>query len=250
MRKISIFTFITLLTFFLSAQTREGDSKFGIVAGVNAAYLVGDDAEDWIEDFEDDIDDLDDQNGLDAEGGIKPRIGVHFGFSYDYFIADNIALSSGLVYSMKGFTLNQKLDGTVTSGGYPYYYSNNYDRELDAAIQLNYIDLPIVVKYATDEGFELSAGLLISLLASDKVDFDYDDANSSYDYYDDFDDYEDAFGEDPEGTVMGLQFGIGYTFNEKFNISLKLQQGGEFGEISDEDENKNRTLQLSTALYF
>ena len=58
------------------------------------------------------------------------------------------------------------------------------------------------------------------------------------------------YGEDPEKTIIGLNIGAGYTFNEKFNVSFKLQQGGEFGEINNEDENKNLTLQLSAGVYF
>ena len=111
------------------------------------------------------------------------------------------------------------------------------------------------IKYATDEGFELSGGLMLSILASDNIkgNYDYDGPYGYYygnDPYDDIDDYEDMFNEDPEGTIIGFNIGVGYAFNEKFNISFKLQKTGEFGEIADEDENKNLTLQLSTGLYF
>jgi hypothetical protein len=228
-----------LLTLAVSAQTGQGDSRFGIVAGLNVAYPVGDDMEDLIDDFDDIIDGYDD-NGLDAEGGINPRYGIHAGGVFDYFLVDNLALSSGLIYSMKGFKIKQKIEG----------------EEYNLSVQLNYIDIPIGVKYAIDGGFEISGGLLISFLASDNVDYDCD-GDDCDDYFvfsnDDIidpDDYEDAFGDDPEGTLMGLQFGVGYTFNEKFNISFKLQKTGNFGEIENKDDNQNLTLQLSTGLYF
>ena len=101
-----------------------------------------------------------------------------------------------------------------------------------------------------DDDFELFGGIVVSLLASDKINSDWSSSPTQSDPYDDIDDFEDLFDEDPEGTVVGFQCGVGYTFNEKFNISFKLQQGGELGEINDEDENKNLTLQLSTGLYF
>ena len=252
MKKIFTILCAVLLTLAVSAQTGQGDSRFGIVAGLNVAYPVGDDMEDFIDDFDDQIDYFED-NGLDAEGGVKPRYGMHFGGIFDYFMADNIAVSSGFIYSMKGFVIKQKVEGDQYQYNYPYgTYVNTIDTELRAATQLNYFDIPIGVKYATDEGFEISGGLMISFLASDNVDFDYDEDPQGYysSYFDDIDDYEDAWGDDPEGTVMGFQFGVGYTFNEKFNISFKLQKTGEFGEIDDEDENKNLTLQLSTGLYF
>ena len=250
MKKLFTILCAVLLTLAVSAQTGKGDKRFGIVAGLNVAYPVGDDMEDLIEYADDYIDD----NGGDAEGGVKPRYGIHAGGVFDYFLVDNLALSSGLIYSMKGFTMKSKIEG-VQYNPYPGY-SSNYEWEENLSVQLNYIDIPIGVKYATDEGFEISGGLMISFLASDNVDYDCD-GDDCDDYFvfsnDDIidpDDYEDAFGDDPEGTLMGLQFGVGYTFNEKFNISFKLQKTGNFGEIENKDDNQNLTLQLSTGLYF
>ena len=271
MKKIFTILCAVMLTFSLSAQYgRGGDVKFGIVGGLNIAYPVGDDMEDYIDDFDDMIDNQDDYNGVDAEGGIKPRIGMHFGFSVDFPIADNLYIASGAIYSQKGFVVKTEIDQDGYSGGF-VYTGNSYDNyyngygygyfsgtssssttKTKASTNLNYIDIPIGIKYATDEGFELSGGFMLSFLASDNVDYDYDDNdnNSSYDPSDDIDDYEDAWGEDPENMLTGFQIGVGYTFNEKFNISFKLQKTGEFGEINDEDENKNLTLQLSTGVYF
>ncbi len=250
MKRILSIILITLLSFSVSAQIGEGDKRFSFVGGLNISYLNGDDGEDVVDDFEDMIDDYDDQAGVSAEGGIKPRIGMHLGFGYDYFIADNIAINSGLIYSMKGFRIKQDISGTTTSGSYPFYYTNSIDSESDIKINLNYIDIPIGVKYVTDEGFELSVGVVISMLASDKVDYDVDDSNSYYyNSQDEPEDYEDMFGEDPEGRVMGYHLGVGYHFNEKFSVSFKLQQGGEFGEIAGDDENKNMTLQFSTGIF-
>jgi hypothetical protein len=254
MKKLITVLFAVMLTFSLSAQ-RQGDTRFGVVAGLNIAYPVGDDMEDLIEDFDDGIDDYDDQYGQDAEGGIKPRIGMHLGFVFDYFLADNIALSSGFIYSQKGFVWEREMKSSENWGYYPYYYFTPSTKiDASVAVQLNYFDIPMNIKYVTDEGFELSGGLMLSILASDNIksDFDYDGPSSYYNYdpYDDIDDYEDMFDEDPEGTILGFNIGVGYTFNEKFNISFKLQKGGEFGEIADEDENKNLTLQFSAGVYF
>jgi len=255
MKKLFTILCLGLLTCSLSAQI-QGETRFGVVAGLNMAYPVGDDAEDVIDEFDDMIDYADDQNGIDAEGGVKPRIGMHAGFVFDYFLVDNIALSSGFIYSQKGFVIDYEMEG-MQYQGYPYYNYTNNEEELHIATKLNYFDIPIGVKYATDEGFELSAGFVISILASDNVDYDLDaDYNNSYysSSSNDIDDYEDAWGEDPEETLTGLQIGVGYTFNETFNISFKLQKTGEFGEIywgnEGGDENKNLTLQVSTGLYF
>ena len=78
-----------------------------------------------------------------------------------------------------------------------------------------------------------------------------DNSNSYYNNnQNDPEDYEDLFGDDPEGRNIGYHFGVGYHFNEKISVSFKMQQGGEFGEIGGDDENKNLTLQLSTSVYF
>ena len=271
MKRIFIILCALTLTLSLSAQYgRGGDVKFGIVGGLNVAYPVGDDMEDFIDDFDDQIDYIDDQSGTDAKGGIKPRIGMHLGFSVDFPIADNLYIASGAIYSQKGFVVKQEIkqDGysggfvyTGPGNGYPYYSGYGYGyftgssysgtTKMKISTNLNYIDIPIGVKYATYEGFELSGGFILSFLASDNVNTDYDnDQSNSSDPFDDIDDYEDMWGEDPEDFLTGFQLGVGYTFNEKFNISFKLQKTGEFGEIDDEDENKNLTLQLSTGLYF
>ena len=264
---------ILLLSIILSLSLSAQDVKFGIVGGLNIAYPVGDDMEDLIDDFDDMIDDYDDQSGVDADGGVKPRIGMHFGLSVDFPVADNIYITSGAVYSQKGFVIKTELEQDGSSGyfnytgnsfdpyysGYGYGYfvgtSSSNSTKTKISTNLNYIDIPIGIKYATDNGFELSGGFMLSFLASDNVNYDYDNNNSggyggSYDPSDDIDDYEDMWGEDPEDFLTGFQLGVGYTFNDKFNISFKLQKTGEFGEIDDEDENKNLTLQLSTGLYF
>ena len=247
MKKLFTILCAVLITFSLSAQ-RQGDTKFGLVAGMNAAYPVGDDMEDFIDEWEDDYIDHYDANGIDAEGGVNPRIGMHLRASFDYFLADNIALSSGLIYSQKGFIQRQKV---VMND---YYPGQDYTREIRIGTQLDYIDIPIGVKYVTDDGFEISGGLIVSKLASDnmKVDADFEPDDYYEDYYEEYDgdDYEDAYGDDPEETLTGFQAAVGYTFNEKFTISFKIQKTSNFGEINDDDDNQNLTLQLSTGISF
>jgi len=256
MKRIFIILCALTLTLSLSAQYgRGGDVKFGIVGGLNVAYPVGDDMEDFIDDMEDQLDYMDDQSGIDAKGGVKPRIGMHLGFSVDFPIADNLYIASGAIYSQKGFVVKSEINGAQSIWNGSYYTTVNTDRSLKIATKLDYLDIPIGVKYATYEGFELSGGFILSFLAADNVDVDADGySNYGYGYYntvfEDIDDFEDMWGEDPEGMITGFQIGVGYTFNEKFNVSFKLQKTGEFGEMNNDDENKNLTLQLSTGLYF
>jgi hypothetical protein len=249
MKKLFAILFALLLTLSLSAQ-RQGDTKFGLVAGMNAAYPVGDDMEDFIDDWEDEyIDDYDDMEQFDTEGGVNPRIGMHLGASFDYFLADNVALSSGIIYSQKGYVMRQKTERDD--------YLVDYSQDIRLATQLDYIDIPIGIKYVTDEGFEISGGLIVSILASDKVNGSYEyeeDGTQNDDYYDDYfddiDDYEDMWDEDPEERLTGFQAAVGYTFNEKFTISFKIQKTSNFGDNDYGDDNQNLTLQLSTGFSF
>jgi hypothetical protein len=249
MKKLFTILCAVMLTISLSAQ-RQGDTKFGLVAGMNVAYPVGNDMEDFIDYWEDYIEDYNDPDQIsDASGGVNPRIGMHLGAAFDYFLANNLALSSGLIYSQKGFVMRQKFTdiNTGVTGE-----STKYDFKF--ATQLDYIDIPFGVKYATDEGFEISGGLIISILASDKFNATATEDGENYDeYFDDdyeWEDYEDVWNQDPEKTLTGLQAAVGYTFNEKFTISFKVQKTSNFGAINSNDDNQNLTLQLSTGISF
>ena len=48
----------------------------------------------------------------------------------------------------------------------------------------------------------------------------------------------------------GFIFGLGYTIDEQFNISLSGQQTGNFGETAYGDDNQNLTIQLRVGFYF
>lgn len=257
-----LFSFLFCVCFVFNSSAQFDDIKFGFIGGVNATYLVGDDGEDIVEDYDDYVDYIDDQSGSDAEGGIVPRIGMHLGLTLDYPLdigMGNLSLSSGLIYSQRGFALDLDVDrdaydiysGWGPSG--PYYTTvPSQSVETHLSINLNYVDIPLSVKYHADGGFHLSAGVMISKLVSDVVTMkaDGDDANDIEDNFDDVDDYEDYFDEDPEETLNGMHVGVGYTFNEKFTLLLNIQKTGEFGDIGNDDENENLTFQLSTGISF
>jgi len=262
MKNLLLLLLSLLICFSISAQ-RQGEFIFGAVGGLNVAFPVGDDMEDFVEDLDDYIDDFDDYNGQEASGGIKPKIGMHLGLNFDYFIQDNLSLTSGLIYSQKGFTLKREQEFESSYyNNYPYYNNMIYDVKIkdNRSVNLNYIDVPLGIKFITDEGFQIFGGVMLSFLASESVtynfDIDTDDPDyesSSYyqdNYEDDYGDYEDAFGDDPEESTTGIFLGVGFTINEKFNINLKVQKTSNFGEIDDENDNQNLTVQLSTGINF
>jgi len=286
MKKIVTIFSVGLLTFSLSAQI-EGEMKFGIFTGVNYAMPFGDDMKDAKDDIEDAFDDIEDA-GYDAEGGIYGRLGFHVGFGMDYFVIDNLAITSSLSYSQKGFLMKQEVDLTSQLNQVSYYdYYGNITAEyitLDSLkktqvkVQLDYLDLPIGIKFQTDEGVTVFGGILFSFLVNQNVKFEYEIEeeyteptyatdlqgwNGGLEYVDgykvsknsdsdsDSDDYDDIIDDDdPNPTLTGLQVGIGYTVGN-FNIAFKLNRNSNFGDVDGYgDDNHNVTLQLSTGLTF
>ena len=279
-----IFTILCVTLFILNASAQsEGEMKFGIFTGANYAMPFGDDMEDFKDDLEDNMDDLEDM-GYDAEGGVYGRLGFHVGFGMDYFIKDNLAITSSLSYSQKGAKINQEVEGEQTqqvmiydyAGGPWDYYSvtlDNYSKS-KANVQLDYLDLPIGIKFQTDDGLTVFGGILFSFLVNETVKFEteeeyqyieysyeYDQFGSSYqvgytvlkdsDSDSDSDDYDDTIDDDdPNSTLTGFQVGVGYTVGN-FNIAFKLNRNSNFGDIDGYgDDNHNVTLQLSTGVTF
>jgi len=228
-----------------------GDFRVGLVTGVNYALPVGDDIDDWKDEFEDMEDEYDDYD-TDYEASLNARIGMNIGVSMDYFVADNFALTSGASYSQKGFVANMKMEGED-------YYNGDVSLEQKIKFNLDYLDIPIALKFVSDDGFEIFGGVILGMLISDKVngsadfdsDSDYYDYEDYYDdYFDDVEEYDDIFDEDPEDMVNGFIFGLGYTIDEQFNISLIGQKTSSFGETNYGDDNENLTIQLRAGFYF
>ena len=236
---------LCLITSTITLAQSEGETKFGLIGGANVIFTEGNDWEDIIENFEDNEDYY-----ANYDFTHNPKIGFHLGMSLDYFLKDNLALTSGLIYSQKGFAWK------VENNGSTYYYGGiyNYTIEQTTNMALNYMDLPLGVKFITDNGLHITGGVLFSFLMSDNIDVNTETSGDDQyvsTYADDYEDFEDAFGHDPEDSTTGLFVGIGLDLNEKMSLGLKAQKTSSFGRIgSMGDENNNLTLQLSTGLTF
>lgn len=256
MKKILIFLFAFLITFSVSAQFDFDDIQWGVVGGLNYAVPVGEDIEDYKDDFDDMIDSYDNQG--DAEGGIYGKLGFHLGVTAEYDLKNNLSIVSGLQYSQKGFRVKQEYKYTI----YDNWYGVSLDNEGEgkARFILDYLDLPITVKYNLDNGFSVFGGILFSFLIAEKVKSEYEESSQSIGNYGNIitysdsdsetDDFDDIFDEgDPEGTLSGYQIGIGYEF-DTFNVSLKLNKNSNAFETPYGDDNQNITYQLSVGRYF
>ena len=173
MKRVILIFCLTLFIFNVSAQ-KKGDIKFGIFTGANYAMPFGDDMEDLKEELEDQIEDVE-QNG-DASGGVYGKLGFHLGFGMDYYIKDNLAISSNLSYSEKGFST--RLETETENDQYVDFYPNppsigpvtseiitlSQSTKAEMDVYLDYLDLPIGVKFQTDNGVTIFGGLLFSFL--------------------------------------------------------------------------------------
>ena len=230
---------LCLTTSLITSAQYEGEAKFGLIGGVNLVFTEGDDWEDYIDDIEDNVEYY---NSGDFD--LKTKIGMHLGMSLDYFLKDNLAINSGLIYSQKGFTIKTEME----SYDYDYYNPSYTNIETTLDMTFNYIDMPIALKYISDDGFQIYGGFLFSFLMSDNADMDVD--GTGYDYDSDYDDFEDLYGRDAEDSTTGMFVGVGFDLSEKMNLSLKVQKTGSFGKTGYGDENNNLTVQLSTGIAF
>ena len=266
MRKI--LTLLCVCLFALPVSAQFDDIQWGVVGGLNYAVLVGEDAEDAKEDIEDALDDIKDLEG-DYKRWIYGKLGFHLGVIGEYELKENLSIVSGLQYSQKGYIGKVEYKygyGNMINPQYGFIYSSE-EFEHKARFILNYLDLPITVKYNLDNRFSVFGGLLFSFLISEKVKWEmeqkaeYDDGygniitdiNSDSDTNDNFDHFFSQFTtkniDDPKGTLSGYQIGVGYEF-DAFNVSLKLNKNSNAFESDYGDDNQNITYQLSVSRYF
>ena len=180
MKKIIAILSAMLVSFSLLAQkTSQGDFRFGIVTGLNIAFPVGSDMQDFSDQYDDDISELNSYPAISsATGSVGPRFGGHFGGVFDVFFIDNLAINFGTIFSMKGFCITRKIDWDNSY----FSYSNPVDKqELTISTKLNYFDIPIGVKYVTPFGLEISGcSVFDKSIGSKAIDNNTETKTNSY----------------------------------------------------------------------
>ena len=249
---------------------------YTIFSGVNYALPVGDNFEVLKEEIED-INDIQTNNFPEyknkIDGGVYGRFGLNFGLGAEYLINEKVSLNTSLFYSEKGFLVKNTIFSESYSDGVPYgcvvIEKNIYLAELD------YLDIPLNIKYHINNKFYFEGGFQIDFLVNQSVTYKYlqipieeSFTNSNLLQYEDFFvggevpndgvsvrnetsyDWDDSLDDsDPTKILMGLQVAIGYNFG-KFNLNLKLNKTGNLGEIDNKDGYQNLTLQFSTGYRF
>lgn len=193
MKKFYVFTML-LLGLNLGAQAQ--DLGFGIKGGLNFSSFSGTDAEEF-----------------DFEG----RTGYHLGLTMELPLGGNFALQPEVLYSTLGAKTNQVV----------------LDEATNADFRVDYISVPVLVKYYLIGGLNLEAGPQFSWNAKSEIDGDFDDEVRQ--------EFEDANSFDVGGAV-GLAYDL--------PLGLFAQARYIFGlsEIYETSDIKNELIQVSVGL--
>ena len=243
--------FIWILPNLIYAQNK-GDFSLGPVFGVNYVTTIGNGIDSIKQQIKDNIEYYEAFDGVSSSGKIYAKTGFNAGFFLDYYFIDNIAFCTNLLYSQKGYVVKTSIESSI---GYDYKIKE------EIKVNLNYLDFPLLLKYHFKNGIELSGGLLLSFLVSDKV---ITEATEIYETIDSVsgnivtvtehttekDDYDDVIdNNDPNALLTGFQIGISYAI-KRFNILIKINKNSSFGDIQNIGNNKNITLQFQLGYVF
>lgn len=162
----------------------------------------------------------------DGTDNFDSKIAFHIGVVSEITISENFSFQPELLYSAQGD--KETFEGT------------------DIKYKLDYLNVPLMVKYYVSEGFSLEAGPQLGFLLSSKAEGD----GVSIDLKDMMNTFEFA-----------LDFGLGYKFENGINFSARYNlgisnivknNGSILGEpmTSDNSKNHNEVVQLSVGYMF
>jgi len=209
-------TIIAIVLFlFVFGTGNAQETKFGIKGGLNYSSIVG-----------------------DLTDGIKFRFSAHGGVFLQIQFTKKFAFQPELLYSSQGFQFSTDLSsiegGTVG------------ENDFRTNVQLNYITIPILGKFALNNKLDVEFGPQFGFLLNqvtkiknlDELDgTDIDDRNSvSGDFQLDY------------GAVVGLNYKINDSFSlsPRFYIGLRNRLNG----LQGNTQNYNASIQLSVNYMF
>lgn len=154
--------------------------------------------------------------GGDNSAGNDLRVGFNFGILGHIHQDKHFALQPEIVYSLQG--TNYRAGGN------------------DVALELNYVNIPILFQYMFDNGFRLEAGPQIGILSSAKRVI----KNSTTNLYSDY-----------KGTDIGLAFGMSYVNPPTgFGFDIRYNHGLTDIHKNNAINSYNKGLQLGVFYIF
>ena len=229
MKKKLLFSFLLISSFAFSQEIR-----FGVKAGLNKSNLKG--------------------NYPTEINEKKSKIGFHLGGFAEYEINERLTLQPELLFSTQGNTYGYK----------DYYGGGSYYDGADYNFKLNYINLPIILRYGEIEKLSIDFGPQIGyvLSAKTKIDVIEDSRDPSQNYSVEIDmlnDGEYDFGGttvQSKASVNRLDFSInlGATYDiteelfvqARYNVGLSaVDKNSMNGSNTDSWKMKNSVFQIS-----
>lgn len=156
-------------------------------------------------------------------GETSSVIGFHLGVTMDVPISSSFWLSTGVLYSGKGYQ----------------YKRDSYNEDINIKADPQYIDVPLLASYHLSLSdlltLRLNAGPYVAICIGGDMKNDVGDWNVSY--------YSKTFTSEYSSFDYGIQAGVGLDFGKNFGVNI----GYQIGIASD---YKNRNLMLSLAYRF
>lgn len=188
--------------------------KLGVKAGLNISSLTFD----------------------ESELSSSSKTGFTAGLMVEIPVAKNFSLQPELLYSQQG-TKTSFFDQDVTNSNFK------------GTIELNYLNIPLMLKYYVIKGLSLQTGPQIGLLL--KANSKYQDNFLGYENQESFNLKKYSSGID-----TSINFGLGYQFKDKFytdfryNISYSnVFKDGDANYFINHDM-KNRVFQITIGYFF
>lgn len=177
-------------------------------------------------------------NVVDLSNGFittKSKTGFLIGGYVNIPVSDKISFEPGLQYAQKGYTMqgDLKIDALKFLGV-----------NASAKVEANYIDVPLLLKAEVAKGLSIYAGPQLSYLVKNNLHL-----NASVlgiNLYNNKIDITDNFNR----VDMGLAGGIGYKFDNGFNIKAGYDYGLSKLDKNDNFKAYNRVAKISVGFSF
>lgn len=188
---------------FAGAQAQEY-FNFGIKGGVNFANFTGDDADD---------------------ADFKNRTGFHIGLLAEIMVAEKFALQPEILYSSQGGK-SRFQDFDEFAG-----------EEMDIQFKVDYISVPVMLKYFVVPGLSVGAGPQFSFLVDSEAEASFEGEEASVDITDETEKFD-----------LGLAVGLGYGLPGGFLVQARYVRG--FSDVYSESNLRNSIFQVSVGYKF
>ncbi|MBP0904066.1 porin family protein [Mariniflexile gromovii] len=215
---------ITSLTLLICKIATAQEVKWGIKAGVNMSTLKTD---------------------LNEE---KYLFGYHVGGLAEIKFSEKFLLQPELLYSLLG----GKIEDSFSFDDEGTTFSMDYKED----VKLAYLQLPIMLKYHVAKNLNMEVGPQIGYLLSAKSDYE---VKMKFDDEDMTDSGSEKIKDQVKSLNFGLNFGLGYEFNNKMFIQGRYHLG--LSDINDSETSldeesidrgsiKNNSFQVSVGFKF